>query len=96
MPDKPKDSIPSYEEIECELGLDRMAFMSEMLRPGPPEEQPEEEAIPAHAALPGAYTPEEQDIIELLRQSERRMPTQQEINLALDQARHMGELPPKR
>ena len=37
-------------------------------------------------------TPEEQAIIDLVEKYEGRTLTEQEINLALDQAREMGEL----
>lgn len=42
MPDQtPKpENVPSLEEVEAELGLDRMSFMSEMLRQ--PEDKEEE------------------------------------------------------
>jgi hypothetical protein len=42
MPDKtPKpENIPSYEDVEKELGLDAMSFMSEMLsEPGDTEKE---------------------------------------------------------
>ena len=39
MPDK-SGNIPTYEDVEKELGLDAMTFMSEMLsQPGEPEEE---------------------------------------------------------
>ena len=42
---------------------------------------------------PPRYTPEELDIIAMLRRAKGREPTEQEINLARAQARAIGELP---
>jgi hypothetical protein len=42
MADEPKD-LPTYEDIERELGLDKMSFMSEMLRPDQEEPREDEE-----------------------------------------------------
>jgi hypothetical protein len=90
MPDKPK--IPSYEEIERELGLDKMSFMSEMVRPDAEEEREDEGTVPTQSRNSAGFTPEEQKIIDLLEWSGGRKLTPQEIHLSLEQARQIGEL----
>ena len=45
MPDEPKEK-PTYEDIERELGLDKMSFMSEMLRLDQHEEREEDADLP--------------------------------------------------
>ena len=88
MPDEPKNP-PTYEDILRELGMDKMAFMSEMLRPDQHEEREEDANLPtASAAREITLSPEEeQTIIKGLEQYFGRKPTQQEIHLALEQAR---------
>ena len=39
-----------------------------------------------------AYTPDEQAIIRWLERDEKRELTEQEVHLALEQARHLGRL----
>jgi hypothetical protein len=87
MPEEPK--TPTYEDILRELGPERMSFMSEMLRPDQHVEREEDANLPSAApATPPAHTPEEERaIIEGLEQYFGRKPTQQEINLALEEAR---------
>jgi len=37
-----EDNLPTYEDAEAELGLDKMSFLSDMVRPDdqpPPEEE---------------------------------------------------------
>jgi hypothetical protein len=83
MPDTPKD-LPSFEDIERELGLEKMSFMSEMLRPDQHEEREEDATLPTEIQL----TPEhERAVTEHIESELGRKLTQQEINLALDQAR---------
>jgi len=44
MPDNETPSIPSFEDVERELGPDAMGFMHEMMQPEyKPEYQPREE-----------------------------------------------------
>jgi hypothetical protein len=86
MPDEPK--IPTYEEIERELGPDRMSFMSEMLRPDA-EEEGSDEQVPATQT---GLTPEEQKLISLLEWSQDRKFTLEQVRHALHQAREIGEL----
>lgn len=90
MPDEPKGK-PTLDDIVRELGYDKMAFFSDMVRPDQFEEREEDANLPS--AFPTSQpdevlTPEHQRaIIEGLEQYFGRKPTQQEINLALDQAR---------
>jgi len=86
MPDEAKDQPqPTYEDIERELGLDRMAFFSDMVRPDQHEERDEEANLPT---TPTSMIPEEEcAVIEHIESELGRKLTQQEINLALKQAR---------
>jgi hypothetical protein len=72
-----------------DFGYDKMAFFCDMVRPDQHEEREEDANLPS--AVPTStqdHTPEEERaIIERLGQYFGRKPTQQEINLALDQAR---------
>jgi hypothetical protein len=87
QPKGKKDKIPTYEEIEKELGLEKMVFMSEMLRPDQHEEREEDPVLPRSQDA-DVLTPEHQRaIIEHIESDLGRKLTQQEINLALDQAR---------
>ena len=89
MPDKPKRKLPNYEDIERELGLDKMSFFSEMVRPDQHEEREED------ANLPTAQTPreviltpeEERAVIEHIEKDCGRKLTPEERRLALEQAR---------
>jgi hypothetical protein len=36
-----EDNLPTYEDAEAELGLDKMSFFSDMVRPDSEEEQEE-------------------------------------------------------
>jgi hypothetical protein len=84
MPDKPREK-PTLEDIIRDFGYDKMAFFSDMVRPDQHEEREEDADL---ATAPTSMTPEEERaIIEGLEQYLGRKPTQQEINLALDQAR---------
>jgi hypothetical protein len=90
MPDEPKESPkPTYEDIERELGLDMMSFFSDMVRPDQHEEREDDPVVPTvKTQTQTDHTPEEERaIIEGLGQYLGRKPTQQEINLAFDQAR---------
>jgi hypothetical protein len=51
-----------------------------------------EQRTGTHKKPEAKLTPEEQKIIDLLEWSKGRKLTQQEINLSLDQARHLGDL----
>jgi len=87
MPDKPKDT-PTFEEIVRQLGLDRMSFMSDMVRPDQHEAREEDPGLSAPPPREIELSPQEQRvIIDGLAQYFGRKPTQQEINLALEQAR---------
>jgi len=87
VPDKPKEK-PSYEDIEREMGLDMMSFFSDMVRPDQHEERDDDSVVPISQAASDVLTPEHQRaIIEHLESELGRKLTQQEINLALDQAR---------
>jgi hypothetical protein len=87
MPNKPKEK-PSLDDIVRDFGYDKMAFFCDMVRPDQHEEREEDADLPS--AVPTSsqdHTPEEERaIIETLEQHFGRKPTQQEINLALDQA----------
>jgi hypothetical protein len=84
MPEK--RNLPSYEDVLRELGSEKMAFFSDMVRPDQHEEREEDANLPA-AQTPPAHTPEEERaIIERIEQYLGRKPTQQEINLGLRQA----------
>jgi len=88
MPDKPKN-LPSYEDIERELGMDAMSFFSDMVRPDQHEEREEDADLPTTpTSSEVTLTPEhERAIIGHIESELGRKLTQQEINLALDQAR---------
>jgi hypothetical protein len=88
MPDEPKD-LPTYEDIVRDFGYDKMAFFSDMVRPDQHEEREEDANLPRDPTSSEVIlTPEhERAIIEGLEQYFGRKPTQQEINLALDQER---------
>jgi len=102
MPDEPKDQpkkLPTYEDIERDLGLDKMSFMSEMLRPDQHEDLEDDPVVPTVKSQPqtqrpefASLTPEERRLIEYLESSDGRKLTQQEINLALRQAHDIGHL----
>jgi len=88
MPDEPKEK-PSLEDIVRDWGYDKLAFFCDMVRPDQHEER-EDEGLPADSerAPEVVLDPEhERAIIDRLEQHFGRKPTQQEINLALDQAR---------
>ena len=87
MPDEPKNT-PTYEDIERELGYDRMSFMSDMVRPDQHEEREEDADLPTAPTSEITLTLEhERAIIEHIESELGRKFTQQEIYLALDQAR---------
>jgi len=88
MPDEPKNT-PTYEDIERELGYDRMSFMSDMVRPDQHEEREEEATAPTQQS---GLTPDEQRLIDLLEWSQGRKLTSQQVNNALRQAYEIGEL----
>jgi hypothetical protein len=79
----------AVEDIQRDLGLEKMSFVSEMLRPDAEDEREEDINLPtAPTSEEDILTPEHQRaIVERLEQYFGRKPTQQEINLALDQAR---------
>jgi hypothetical protein len=84
MPDKPKEK-PSFEDLVREFGYDKMAFFCDMVRPDQHEEREEDANLPT--AQTADLTPEEERVvIEHLESELGRKLTQQEINLALDQA----------
>jgi hypothetical protein len=87
MPDEtPKRKEVTLQDIERELGRDKMAFFSDMVRPDQHEER-EEDANLQSARTSNPHTPEEERaIIDRLGKYFGRQPTQQEINLALKQA----------
>jgi hypothetical protein len=87
MPDKtPKpEDIPSYEDVQNGLGFDMMSFMSEMLSEPKNSEETDKKT-------PSELSPREQQLIDYLEKDEGRKLTQQEINLALRQAREIGHL----
>jgi hypothetical protein len=88
MPEQPKKPpTPTFEDILRELGPEKMSFTSEMLRPDAEDEREGgDEQMPP--ATPTSEDPEHQQaIIERLEKYFGRKPTQQEINLALKQAR---------
>jgi hypothetical protein len=88
MPDEPKQK-PTFEDLVRLFGYDKMEMFSEMVRPDQHEER-EDEGLPADSerAPEVVLDPEhERAIIDRLEQHFGRKPTQQEINLALDQAR---------
>jgi hypothetical protein len=83
----PKPKEVTLEDIQRELGHDKMAFFSEMVRPDQHVEREEDNVVPTGAQTPPAHTPqEEHDIIETLEKYLGHKPTQQQINLALKQA----------
>jgi hypothetical protein len=89
MPDEAKDQPqPTYEDIERELGLDRMSFFSDMVRPDQHEEREDDLILPTAPTSEVMLTPEhERAVIEHIESEIGRKLTPQEINLALDQAR---------
>jgi len=91
MPDKPKRKLPTYEDIERELGLDAMSFFSEMVRPDQHEERGEDSNVPTPTSRPdlASLTPDERNVIDYIESQDGRKLTQQEINLALEQWRSM-------
>ena len=91
MPDKPKRKLPTYEDIERELGLDAMSFFSEMVRPDQHEEREEDSNLPTSRSRPelASLTPDERNVIDYIESQDGRKLTQQEINLALEQWRSM-------
>jgi hypothetical protein len=93
MPNNGKQprKIPTYEDILRDLGPEKMAFMSEMVRPDQNVERPDE-GLPA--TTPDDRAPEvtldpehEKAIIEYQEARLGRPLTPQERHLALDQAR---------
>jgi hypothetical protein len=83
MPDEPKGK-PSLDDIVRDFGYDKMAFFCDMVRPDQHEEREEDADLPTEIQL----TPEhERAVIEHIESELGRKLTQQEINLALDQAR---------
>ena len=52
MPDRPKDP-PTYEDLVRELGYDKMAFFSDMVRPDQHEEREEDANLPERSDLAG-------------------------------------------
>jgi hypothetical protein len=87
MPDEPK-KLPTYEEALEKIGPDAMSFFSDMVRPDQHEEREEDANLAPAAQTPPEHTPEEERaIIEGLEKYFGRKPTQQEINLALEEAR---------
>jgi len=91
MPDERKKT-PTYEDIERELGIDKMSFMSEMLRPDQHEEREEEAAAPPERPDLAGLTSDERNLIRLLEWDAGRKFTPQEIKLSLRQAHEIGEL----
>jgi hypothetical protein len=87
MPDKTQkpEDIPSYEDVQNALGFDMMSFMSEMLSEPKNSEETDKKT-------PSELSPREQQLIDYLEKDEGRKLTQQEINLALRQAREIGHL----
>jgi hypothetical protein len=85
MRDKSKDT-PTFEEIKAELGLDKMPFMSEMLRPDQHEVRDEGEIDPSIGQT------EEQQFINSFEEHLGRKLTPEEKHLAVEQARSIGEL----
>jgi hypothetical protein len=91
MPDKPKDPKPTYDDIVRDWGYDKMAFFCDMVRPDQHEER-EDEGMPDATSRAPEVTldPEhERAIIEGIEKYLGRKPTQQEIHLALEQARSL-------
>jgi len=83
----PKRKEATLEDIERELGRDKMAFFSDMVRPDQHEEREEDANLQSARPSSNPHTPEEERaIIERLGKYFGRKPTQQEINLALKQA----------
>jgi hypothetical protein len=93
MPNEPKKQpkkLPTYEDIERELGLDKMAFFSEMVRPDQHEEREGDADLPSasNRAPEVVLDPEhERAIIEHLEARPGPKVTPQGRDLALDQAR---------
>jgi hypothetical protein len=88
MPDEPKGK-PTFEDLVRDFGYDKMAFFCDMVRPDQHEER-EDEGIPAGSTTTPEVTldPEhERAIIQGIEQYLGRKPTQQQIHLALEQAR---------
>jgi hypothetical protein len=87
MPDQPPkpENVPSYEDVRNALGDDLMSFMSEMLSEPKNSEETDKKT-------PSELSPREQQLIDYLEKDEGRKLTQQEINLALRQAREIGHL----
>ena len=90
MPNDSKGK-PTLDDIVRDFGYDKMAFFSDMVRPDQHEEREEDADLPttpSQRAPEVHLTPEhEEAIIERLEQYFGRKPTQQEIYLALEQAR---------
>jgi hypothetical protein len=88
MPNKPKQK-PTFEDLVRDFGYDKMAFFCDMVRPDQHEEREEDADLPTGpASREVTLTPEhERAIIARLEEYLSRKPTQQEINLALEQAR---------
>jgi hypothetical protein len=88
MPDEPK-KLPTLEDIVRELGYDRMAFFSDMVRPDQHEEREEDANLPTVSSAPEVtLTPEhERAVIEHLEARLGRKVTPEERYLALEQAR---------
>jgi hypothetical protein len=88
MPDQPK-KLATYEDILRELGPEKMAFISEMVRPDQHEEREDEADLPTTSASREVIlTPEEERaVIEGITAYFGRKPTPEEIHLALEQAR---------
>ena len=88
MPDQPQK--PTIDDIVRELGHDRMAFFSDMVRPDQEDEREEDANLPLSptATREVKLTPEhERAIIEDLEKHFGRKLTPEEIHLALEQAR---------
>ena len=87
MPNEPKQK-PTFEDLVHDFGYDKMAFFCDMVRPDQHIEREEDANLPTSQTADDVLTPEHQRaIIKGLEQYFGRKPTQQEINLALDQAR---------
>jgi hypothetical protein len=84
----------AVEDIQRELGLEKMSFVSEMLRPDAEDEREEgDERMPAATPTPQSQDSRQELTLEdqraLIRNIELRLGrklTQQEINLAIEQA----------
>lgn len=93
MPEESKKSQPpDFEELKRQLGPEKMSFLSEMLRPDAEDEREEDTDLPtgtpSNQDSSQDLTPkEERELIKNIEARLGRKLTQQEINLALDQAR---------